>query len=174
LGTLGIRVAFAPTTARVLATFRDGSPSVVENRAGKGRAVYVGACPALAYIKEANFVPDALREKWPEDLRAQINAAVQQRGVGRLAELSHAVVETGVYETDSGTALVLANFTYQPISELQVGLPVSHPVNSVRSVEHGELRFRMEAPDAVPGSERRGGRVRFTMPLGLTDIVLLE
>ncbi|MCL4201813.1 MAG: hypothetical protein KJ000_04920 [Pirellulaceae bacterium] len=174
LGTLGVRVAFAPTTSRVLATFRDGSPAVVENRAGKGRAVYVGACPALAYIKEANFVPDALQEKWPEDLRAQINAAVRQRGVERLAELSHAVVETGVYETESGTALVLANFTYQPIDELQVCLPVSHPLNSVRSVERGELRFQMETSDTVPGSERRGGRVRFTMSLGLTDIVLME
>ena len=207
-GVLGTRVGFTPTTARVLATFGDGSPAVVENRAGKGRAVYIGACPALAYIKEANFVPDALREKWPDDLRAQINAAARQRGVARLAELSHAVVETGVYETDSGTALVLANFTYQPIDELQVCLPVPHAVTSVRSVEHGEavkkwdwlraetaktpenqrsrrclsqfshslgeLRFQVEQVNATPDSGRPGGRVRFTMPLGLSDIILIE
>jgi hypothetical protein len=173
-GVLGTRVAFMPTTARVLATFGDGSPAVVENRAGKGRAVYIGACPALAYIKEANFVPDALREKWPDDLRAQINAAARQRGVARLAELSHAVVETGVYETDSGTALVLANFTYQPIDELQICLTVPHAVTSVRSVERGELRFQVEQVDATPDSDRASSPVRFVLPLGLSDIILIE
>jgi hypothetical protein len=173
-GVLGTRVAFMPTTARVLATFGDGSPAVVENRAGKGRAVYIGACPALAYIKEANFVPDALREKWPDDLRAKINAAARQRGVARLAKLSHAVVETGVYETDSGTALVLANFTYQPIDELQICLTVPHAVTSVRSVERGELRFQVEQVDATPDSDRASSPVRFVLPLGLSDIILIE
>ncbi len=170
LGALGTKVAFTPTTARVLATFRDGSPAAIENSVGKGRTVYIGACPALAYIKEARFVPDSLSEKWPAELRGMINTAARRRGVARLAELSHAVVETGVYDTDAGTALVLANFTYQPIENLDVRLPVSRAVKTVRSVEQGSLRFEAETPSAG----RPPSHVRFTLRLGLNDIVLIE
>jgi hypothetical protein len=75
-------------------------------------------------------------------------------------------VEAGVYDTDKATALVLANFTYEPIAKLRVRLAVPRPVQSVRSVERGPLNFTVEkAPRST---------AVFTMPLGLNDIVLIE
>ena len=38
---------------------------------------------------------------------------VAVRGVVRLVELSHPVVEAAVYDAPAGTALILANFTYR-------------------------------------------------------------
>ena len=45
---------------------------------------------------------------------------VALRGVCRLVELSHPVVEAGIFVSPKGTALVLANFTYEPIQGLEV------------------------------------------------------
>ena len=32
---------------------------------GRGKAVYVGACPGLSYLKDAGFVPMELKERYP-------------------------------------------------------------------------------------------------------------
>ena len=164
-GALGTKVSFTPAGAEVIGTFADGSPAAAVHRLGKGLAVYVGACPGLAYIKDAKFVAAELKEKWPAGLRAFINGVVRQRGVPRLVELSHPVVEAGVYDTDNATALVLANFAYEPIAELRVRLRVPRPVRGVRSVEHGKLAFT---------ADPAAGTVSFALPLKLSDIVLIE
>lgn len=163
LGVMGVKVALSPAGGKLAGTFRDGSPAAVRHDFGEGRAWCIGACPAIAYIKEAKFVPKALEEQWPADHRRLINAAAYSRGARPLVEVSHPVVEAGVYDAPPGTALVLANFTYRPIEGLEVRLPVARPPKSVRSIERGELSFSSQP-----------GAVRFTLNLGLNDIVLVE
>ena len=92
----------------------------------------------------------------------------------RLVELSHQVVEAGLYDAPGGTALVLANFTYKPIEALTVRVPLAKPVQVVRSVEHGPLRFSREK--ASPAFRRHGydSVAVFTVRLELNDVVLLE
>jgi hypothetical protein len=170
LGVLGTKITITSTTGQVAGTFQDGTSAVVENQFGQGRATYFAACPAIAYVKEAKFVPDALREKWPADIRSLINGPARQRGAKRLVELSHAVVEAGVYDATSGTALVLANFAYDPIRELRIRLSVPRPVNRVRSLERGPLPFSAEKASGDAG----GGEVSCVLDLGISDIVLFE
>ncbi len=162
IGALGTRVRFQPTTARVAGTFQDGSPAYTVNEPGRGRAFYFASCPALAYIKEANFVPAELKEDWPASIREFINKPA--RRTQPLVSLSHPVVEAGIYDADQGTALILANFSYRPIEPLQVRLQVPKTVKSVHSVESGKLEFTLSA----------AGELRFQLPLKLTDIVLVE
>jgi hypothetical protein len=174
LGVIGARVSFRPTTATTTGTFKDGSPAIVRQAFGKGHAVYIGACPAIAYAKEAKFVPRELKEKWPADLRRFINAEAHNSGAAQLVRLSHGVVEAGIYDADAGTALVLANFTYEPIRQLDVRVSVAKSVKSVRSVTRGPLKFTIEklgASDALPGFS---SQVQFQLDLGLNDIVVLE
>ncbi len=170
LGAIGTKVDFSVTTARVLAKFADDAPAVVENEFGNGRSFYIGTSPAIAYIKEANFVANALQERWPADLRGLINRVARERGVARLVESSQPVVEAGIYDAEGGTALVLANFTYQPIPQLDIRIPMSRPVKQVRSIESGPLQFSVE-PSASRGFTNV---VTFTVPLNLTDIIVLE
>jgi len=171
VGVLGTKVRFSPAAGKVAGTFRDGSPAVVANTFGKGRALYVGACPGLSYIKDARFVPRELKEQWPAGTRRFINGPARRAGVPRLVRLSHPVVEAGLYETPHATALVLANFTYKPIGALRVRLRVPHEVRSVRSVERGPVAFTVGREPPAAGI---GRTVSFTMPLGLNDIVLIE
>lgn len=173
-GAIGAKVGLKPAGGTVLGTFGDGSPAVVGHVFGKGQTVYIGACPAIAYIKEAKFVPAELKEQWPADHRQLINARAGRDSVHRLVELSHPVVEAGVFDSKQGTALVLANFTYRPIENLEVRLFVSRPVGSVVSVEQGKLGFRSEAAAGKRDPAGYPHAVTFALKLGLNDVVLLE
>ncbi len=170
-GAIGTTVAFAPAGAAVAARFAGGGPAVAEHRFGEGRARYSGACPAVAYAKEAKFVPAALKEKWPATLRAFINDAARRSGATKPVALSVPVVEAGVFDADAGTALVLANFTYEPIKQMTVTLYLPRPCASVRSVEKGTLRF---TAGKDTGRTYCPHTATFALDLGLTDIVLAE
>ncbi len=179
LGVVGLKAAVTPAAGTVIGAFSDASAAVVQHDGGRGRATYAAACPGIAYIKEARFVPDALREKWPADLRRLINRTAVQQGATRLVELSHGVVEAGLYDAPLGTALVLANFTYEPISALTIRLSVPRSVKQVRSLECGPLRFTVDEPsDAAaatrPASAGPRQTIRCELPLKLTDILLFE
>jgi len=163
-GAIGATVRFQPQSGRVVGTFRDGAPAVVQHAFGKGKAVYVGACPGISYVKDARFVPDRLAEKWPEAQRDFIAGLARRRKAPRLVELSHPVVEAGIYDADGGTALVLANFTYETIEGLEVTMRAAGPVKRVRSVEKGPLEFK-----AANANE-----VTFEVDLDLSDIILIE
>jgi hypothetical protein len=173
-GVLGARIGFTPTTGRVVGRFKSGQPAAVENTFGKGRALYIGACPGLSYLKDAGFVPTALEERYPAPQRHFISAVARAAGATRLVELSEAVVEAGVFDAPHGTALVLANFTYRPIETLSARVPVARPVHRVRSLQAGDVSFALE--DAAPALRAQGyGKVAvFALPLGVNDIVLLE
>jgi len=173
-GVLGVKVSFAPTTGVVIGKLKDGAPAVAVNTFGKGKAVYFGSCPGLAYLKDAKFVPKELKEQYPSGLRRVINGWVAARGVARLVELSEPVVEAGVYDAEKGTALTLANFTYKTIEKLTVRLPLARPVKSVRSAEDGELKFALEAASPAHRALGYPHAAVFTMKLGLNDIILLE
>lgn len=176
-GALGIKATAsraAAAAAGVAATFADGSPAVFTNRFGRGTALWVGTCPGVSYAKDARFVPAELKERWPEPQRRFINSVVRRSGAARLVELSHPVVEAGVFDAPAGSALVLANFTYERIGRLEIALPVTRVPARVRSLEQGPLTFRVvPAPRAL---EARGYRqvVQCAVALGLNDLVLFE
>jgi len=174
-GVLGAKTTFRPRAgSRVIGRFSKGGPAAAANRFGNGKAVFLAACPALSYLKDARFVPRELKEQYPPTQRRIINALAAGSGAPRLVELSHPVVEAGVYDSDRGTALILANFTYKPIDHLAVRLPVARKVTSVRSVEHGVRKLSLD--DAPKALKDMGYPfvAAFSTRLGLNDIILLE
>ncbi|MDP6634491.1 MAG: hypothetical protein QGG42_06315 [Phycisphaerae bacterium] len=176
-GAIGIKAAIDPgPTTKVTGEFGDGSPAVVRMRYGRGRSVYAATCPAISYAKDAKFVPAELKENWPAAQRKFINAHARLANAPRLVELSHPVVEAGLYDAKAGTALVLANFTYQPIKNLGVTVRIPNPQapKSVKSVESGQLKFTLAKPASNPTLRQYPHTVTFTVDLGLTDIILIE
>ena len=180
IGVIGTKVGFTPAAGTVAGRFTDGSPAAVSHDYGKGKAFYVGTCPAIAYIKDARFVAGELKEKWPRPGRRVINWMARRQcahgrpGVPRLVEVSHPVVEAGVYDSERGTALILANFTYRPIEDLKVRLFVSRPVQTVVSVEQRKLDFSSDATARDGHPRGYPHAVTFALKLGLNDVVLLE
>ena len=171
---LGVKVTFTPTSGRVIGRFKTGAPAAGMQDFGRGKAVYVGACPGLSYLKDAAFVPAELKERYPLNQRRVLAGLVAARSVARLVELSHQVVEAGLYDAPGGTAVVLANFTYQPIERFTVRVPLAEPVRVVRSVEHGPLPFTEERASPALRGQGYDAVAVFTTCLGLNDIILLE
>lgn len=175
IGIIGVKVLCQPTTATVVGTFGDGkTPAVLTHAHGKGQAVYFATTLGVSYIKDAKFVPRELKETWPPTHRRLINSCASLAQAPRLAEISHPVVELGVYDAPAGTAVVLANFTYKPIEELRVRVPVRRAVTSVRSVQRGSIPSSVQP--AAEHSRAAGFPfvAAFKTKLGLDDVILLE
>ncbi len=175
LGVIGLKLALKPVGAEVRGTFAsNGAPALIEHRAGKGRALIFAATPGISYIKDAKFVPDRLAEKWPAEHRRALTRYAADAGAAPLVRLSEPVVEAGIYDAPGGSALVLANFAYDPIAALRVEVPLRSAPSAVRSLTHGELRFETTPAPAPWNDEGYTHLIRFTMPLGLDDLVLFE
>jgi len=132
-------------------------------RAGKGRVCRYEALPGKAFfqaIRAAN--PSGPVVNFPAAERRSIVLPCRQAGVARPVELSVPGLEADLLVSERGAALVLVNMTRRPIADLQVRVSLGG-VRAVRSVEHGRLPHTVE-----------GEAARFSLPLGLTDIVLLE
>ncbi len=156
---LGVRADVKPAEGKVLASFDDGSPGIVAN----GPAVYVAACPAIAYAKGARFVANDLREEWPAPIRAFINRPAAESGAPRVVECAVPVVEAGLCESPAGIAVTLANFTYKPIPDLEITIPCAPRAASVTNTAGEPLRH-----EAAPGG------LRVTLSLDLAEIVMVR
>ncbi|MDA0836178.1 MAG: hypothetical protein O3B01_01175 [Planctomycetota bacterium] len=69
---------------------------------------------------------------------------------------------------------MLANFTYEPIPELSVRLPVTKEVTTVRSLMKGECKFTIEAATEQLAADGFSHLIQFKVELGMNDIVVLE
>ena len=172
LGVIGTKATIELNGATAIATYKDGGTAATTFDYGSGKAIYFGSCPGITYFKEAGYVLDKLAEKWPAEIRTVINAPLVARPVQPLLKLSHPIVEAGVYDAPAGTALVLANFTYAPIDELQVRLATPKGVTKITSIESGNISFALDA--TLPTDPAGWTAVTFKMKLGINDIVLLE
>lgn len=163
LPVLGVRLNLRANVARPLATFDDGTPAGASLRYGRGQVIALGFLPMLAYAQGANFKPVTLEEKWPAAPRELVQMALRAADVTPAAKASVPVVETSLLSGANGSALVLANYTYQPIKALTVDVKLSQPVKHAVSTEGKPVRMQ-----AISGG------VRLTLPLEWTDIVLLQ
>jgi len=173
-GVIGEKSSFVPSTATIIGTFSDGSPAVALNRFGRGKAIYVGACPGISYGKDAKFVRAELKEKWPSTHRDFIVSFARAKNVPILTDISHPVVEAGIYDSPAGTALVLANFTYEPIEQMKVRISVPQKPLRVVSCENGAIAFDIKKNHDISKNTVFPFLVEFSLNLGLNDIVLLE
>ena len=163
LGVIGMKATVSLAGGKVVDLFKDGSPAIIEHVFGKGRARYVAATPGVSYAKDARFVPKELKEQWPAPHRALINTMARNHAIARPVRLSHPVVEAGLYVHGKTAAVVLANFTYQPIDELRVTVPLPFRPRHVLSSENGSVDCTWTAQEAT-----------VDLPLGISDIIIFR
>jgi len=159
---IGCRLNLRPGVAEAIGKFDDGATAGAVVRHGQGTVIGLGFMPMLAYGQGANFKPATLEEKWPAQPRELINIPLSVANVTSVAKANVPVVETSLLTGASGSALVLANYTYEPIKSLSIDVKLSGPIKRAVSTEGVTVKM----------TKILGG-VRLELPLDWTDIILL-
>lgn len=150
--------------SQIIGKFSDGSPAILANKVKKGNVIYYAFMPGhnfFAKVAEAN--PEGNVTKFPELPRKLITFPCTMAEVMKQVEISQGTFEADLLVSEKGTALILINFTRQPIDAVKIKIQASG-IKSVSSVENGEIKF-----------QENNGYVSFSMPVnGVTDIVMLK
>ena len=160
---IGYRETIAPSTATVAATFRNKQPAALVHAFGKGRCLRFGFLPAVAYARDAKPSASKVTVGYVGPQRDVITAGARWAKVARPVVCSVARVEANLLSSSHGKVVLLANWTMQPISPLMVTIRPSGPVQSIQSIKQGRLPFQSV-----------NGAIELTLPLGSTDMLLLQ
>ena len=150
--------------AKPFARFADGKTAGQRVDYGRGRIIAVGFMPMLAYGQSAGFKPTTLEEKWTPEPREIIKMTLDAAGIKPVVKTDAPVVEASLLTGANGSALVLANYTYQPIKRLTVDLKIARRIKTAVSTEGERVEMTRISPESV----------RLKLPLKWTEIILLR
>ena len=163
LPVIGYRETIAPSTATVAAAFSNQQPAALVNAFGQGRCLRFGFLPAVSYAKDGKPSASQVAVGYVDAERQVITAGARWAKVVRPLECSVTRVEANLLSSAQGSVALLANWTMQPIPSLTVTVRPNGPVQSVESIKQGRLPFK-----SVDGG------IEVTLPLGATDMLLLQ
>jgi len=143
LNVIGAISRIKATNAKVHGTFNDGSPAITVNAVGQGAATYCAFLPGLSYFHGAiplrpvdrGSTDDAMAHLIPTrfDPRADALIGWPALGVERAVLTSNKLVQAGVVQSKSATAIVLTNWTAGPVKGLKVSVPFSTTGTAAKS-----------------------------------------
>lgn len=153
-----------PAGATTLAPLGSGGPGITSRTHGKGRALAYAFFPGRQYF----ITPDRSDKKrlpqgWGEAQRKVAVEPARLAKTPRPVVVGTAGVEACLLESPQGMAVVLLNWTDEPIDNLAVNVADVKAFRKVSSVEQGALRGTFTE-----------GRMKLTLPLRHTDVLLIE
>jgi len=159
LPILGYRETAQVATGEVLATFADGAPAVVRQRAGRGTVLRYAFMPGLGYAKSADPGPERLTVGYRPEQLPVLTAAATLAGVAPALEIDSLLVEAKLLSGPQRDVLVLANWSGEPMADLTVYIP------------GGSYRAARAVSGAEVALEQGAG---LSLPLDTTEVVILE
>jgi hypothetical protein len=173
---IGVRGRFAARDAKVLATFADGSPAVVERTVGKGRVIYCGFLPGLAYFHHA-LPQRPVDRKSSDDAYCHFIPTDFDKAAGELIGLpaaklarpvscSEPLVESAVIEAKQGLAIPLINWSKGPVKGLIVGVDRRLVRKNATLASGGKV--------TVEPSEAADAFARYRLDLEVADALILR
>jgi hypothetical protein len=160
----GVRGELRKWDGKVLGRFDDGAPAVVESEVEKGRRIHFAWLPGLSYFRSAGEIKDGLPAGFSESLRQWILYSVRTSQVELPVQASAPLVETPLLLSDKGAAMVLLNWSGEPIEKLTLKVRLPFPARSAASARQGPLTLRVA-----------DGQVELTLPLvAAVDVVAVR
>lgn len=163
LPAIGVRLDLQQNL-QSFAKFADGKNSGAIVPYGKGQIIAVGFMPMLAYGKSADFKPKTLEEKWKSEPREIIKKTLDLAKIDPIIKTNIPVVETNLLTGANGSAIVLANYTYQSIDTFVIDVKISKPIKTATSIEGKTVKI----------VKQEGGKITLELPLEWTDIIILK
>jgi hypothetical protein len=178
VGVIAWKQDLTPADGKVVGTFRDGKPAVIEKIHGKGKAVLFGFMPGQEYMRTAlplrpvdrgsfdgsftHFIPTAMD---PVLRRALVDDFLPE-GFVKPVLCSETLVESTCIDTKKPSrrlAVPLINYSGTAIPQLTVTLAGVGKVARVRSVEQAKVEQRIT-----------DGNLVVTLPLDVADMLLID
>jgi len=151
----GMPSAIEAGGARLRAKYSDGRPAWIERRVEKGKVVYLGHRPGLAYTAKA-IRRGGYHDVWADTGRASLTLPLLEAKVERELVLSEPLIMASALTSDAGTLILLYNMHPTPRTNLQFNLEEPQKPHSVEAFEGDRL---------VPlPFDHRDGRVTMTLP----------
>ncbi len=164
LPTYGPREHLDLDSAEVVARWKDSGPAITVRGHGKGRAIAYGLFPGWHYWRTADRSDRShMPRHWDGRTRQLAVAPAALAQAPRPVLLDRPVVEACRLQSAKGIAIVLLNWTDEPIERLTVAIPTPGPFRKITSIQRGELPSSVE-----------GGSLRVSLPLEDTDVLLIE
>ena len=153
-----------PDGAAAAARFADSGSAITVHEQGKGRAIAYGFFPGWQYGRTPDRSDRShLPRGWDGRARQLAAAPALLAKTPRAVLIDRPVVEACRLQSDGGIAVVLLNWTDEPIERLTVTIPTPGPFRKVTSIQQGE----------VPSAVVEDG-LRLSLPLGDSDVLLIE
>ncbi len=178
VGVIAWKQDLTAADGRVVGTFSDGRPAVIEKAQGKGKAVLFGFLPGQEYLRQAlplrpvdrGSVDSSYTHYLPTNLNAQLRGALTTAFLPadfvRPVVCGETLVESACIDTVKPAkrlAVPLINYSGVPIPQLTVTLTGVGKVARIRSVEQAKVETRVEE-----------GSLVVTLPLDVADMLLVD
>jgi hypothetical protein len=150
--------------AAVLASLKSGGAGITANQYGKGRAIAYAFFPGWQYW----LTPDRtdrsrLPLKWGAAERNLIVAPVRIAGTPRPVTMNREGVEACRLQSGKGIAVVLLNWTDQPIASLTVTVPATGKFHKVSSAQGAAVKSTVTADG-----------IQVILPVKDVDVLMIE
>lgn len=150
--------------AATVAKLKSGGAAIAENVHGKGRAISYGFFPGWQYwLTPERVDTKRLPLRWGAAQRRLATAPARIADTPRPVVVSQEGVEACRLQSDGGIAIVLLNWTDEPVASLRVSVPRAGGFRTVTSLQRGAVK-----------SSGEGDTVEATLPLGGVDVLLIE
>lgn len=178
VGVIVWKQSLTPSNGKVIGEYKNGKPSIVEKKHGKGKAVLFGFLPGQAYLKsglplrpvDRGSTDSAFTHFLPTDMDVNLRHALVDDFLPadfiKPVVCSETLVESACIDTSKPKkrlAVPLMNYTGEPIEKLTVTVNGVGKAKSVRSVEQGSLK-----------PEFKNGAMMVTIPLNVADMLLID
>lgn len=157
--------------AKVVATFKSGSPAVIERTLGKGKITFIAALPGLSYLWSA-YQPPPVPARGPSShvtfthFNADAGKLILEsaRDLAPQVEAEGALVDARLLVAPKGYAVPLANYSVDVNKPVTLTLRGVDNVKKITSAAQGELKFQQE----------KDGSVKVQYVTGLGDILRID
>ncbi len=164
---MGMRQELSPTSAKVLGEWQTGGGAVTIHTLGKGKAIAIGTCPGITWMKTGvkpvpfarggrtnSYNPEDFSPATKELVLLGVNAGPDRNK----PHCNVPGVELIVLDSQKGTLVTAINWTNRRQKDLQIIVPMAKAPKQVRSVcrqktlpsrfEKGNLHFSLDLEDA--------------------------
>jgi len=156
--------------AKVIATFKSGSPAVVERTLGKGKITFIAALPGPTYFW-SNYqpVPVPPRGVLSHEPHVNFNADARKlvleaaKSATASVEADGGWIDARLLQSPKGYAAPLANYSADVDKPVTLTIRGIEGIRKITSANRGELKV-----------QREGEIVRVTYPTGFGDILRVD